>query len=72
MIQTLQLYIAHSVHCLLKNSQNSTKRCTIEFLKYLRYNTTLNIPTFFDLQGIIIREPNRNNTTKQTLQQLRL
>ena len=34
----------------------------ILFLRYLYYNITLNIPTCFDPQGLIIREPNQSNT----------
>jgi hypothetical protein len=39
-------------------------KCTILFLKYLYHNITLNIPTCFDPQEIIIRESNQSNTAQ--------
>jgi hypothetical protein len=34
-------------------------KCTVLYLSYLYYNITLNIPTCFDPQVIIIREPTK-------------
>jgi hypothetical protein len=44
-----------------------TKKCTVLFLGYLCYTVTLNIATYFDPKGIIIRE-----LTKATLQKTKL
>jgi len=38
-------------------------KCTIQFLRYSHYSITLNIPTCFNPQWIIIREPNKSNST---------
>ena len=40
-------------------------KCTILFLKYLYYTFTLNFPTCFGPQWIIIRESNQSNTAKK-------
>jgi len=37
------------------------------FPRYLYYNTTLNIPTYFSQQGTIIRELNHSNIAKTKL-----
>jgi hypothetical protein len=77
MIHTLHLYVGHwalGIPCIVdkKIYKTQPKNCTIFFPRYLYYNITLNISTFSDLQGIIIRETNKSNTTKQALQQLLL
>jgi hypothetical protein len=44
-------------------SQHSTTKCKVLFLRCLCWNISLNIPTCFDPQGIITREPNQIRNT---------
>ena len=57
-----KIYIIHSVHCRLPIHNTQTIKCTALFVRYLYYNITLNIPTCFDPQGIIVRESNQSIT----------
>jgi hypothetical protein len=46
--------------CLINDTKPT--KCTNLFLRYLHYNFTLNIPTFFSPQGDINTESNQSNT----------
>jgi hypothetical protein len=66
-IESLTLYIVHL--CSVDNQfttldQQNTQYCSLDILYYI---ITLNIPTWFDPQGLIISESNESNTIqKQT------
>jgi len=53
---TLKHFIFISVHCLQPDYNTQTTKCTVFFLRYLHYNTTLSIPTCFNPQVIVTRE----------------
>jgi hypothetical protein len=56
-----RLYIVHFVHYLTIIHDTKPTKCTT-LLRHTDYNTTLNIPTCFGPQGIIIRESKQCNT----------
>ena len=57
------LFILYTVD--IRNTQPT--KYTLLFLRYLYYNITLNVPTCFEPQRIIIREPNQSNTTQNQI-----